>query len=44
MYLALPAGSIVPVYIPLFPASFTPELILSLFSFASFFVSATFLK
>ena len=37
-------GSIFPVYIPIFPASFSPELILSLFSFVSFFVFATFLK
>ena len=37
-------GSIFPVYIPIFPASFSPELILSLFSFVSFFIFATFLK
>jgi len=37
-------GSTVPVCIPIFPASGSPEMILSLLSFASFFVSATFLK
>ena len=37
-------GSIFPVYIPIFPASFSPELILSLFSFVAFFIFATFLK
>lgn len=37
-------GSIVPVYIPLFPESFSPELILSLFSFLTFFITCTFLK
>jgi hypothetical protein len=37
-------GSIIPVYIPLFPESFSPELILSLFSFLTLFVTCTFLK
>lgn len=37
-------GSIVPVYIPLFPESFSPELILSLFSFLTLFITCTFLK
>lgn len=37
-------GSIFPVYIPIFPAAFSPELILSLFSFVSFFIFATFYK
>ena len=37
-------GSIIPVYIPLFPSAWGPELILSLFSFTSFFIFATFLK
>jgi|TARA_B110000977_G_scaffold173964_1_gene227487 hypothetical protein len=37
-------GSIFPVYIPIFPQAWGPELILSLFSFVSFFVFATFLK
>mmetsp|Transcript_38444 Transcript_38444/g.95362 ORF Transcript_38444/g.95362 Transcript_38444/m.95362 type:complete len:282 (+) Transcript_38444:41-886(+) len=36
-------GSIFPVYIPIFPGSFSPELILSLFSFVSFFIVSTFL-
>jgi len=37
-------GSVFPVYIPIFPETWSPELILSLFSFVSFFVFATFLK
>ena len=37
-------GSIVPVYIPLFPQAMSPELILALFSFASLWVTCTFLK
>ena len=37
-------GSIFPVYIPIFPSAWGPELILSLFSFVAFFVFATFLK
>jgi hypothetical protein len=37
-------GSIVPVYIPLFPQAFSPELILALFSFLSLWVTCTFLK
>lgn len=37
-------GSIVPVYIPLFPQAMSPELILALFSFVSLWVTCTFLK
>ena len=37
-------GSIVPVYIPLFPQGMAPELILALFSFVSMWVTCTFLK
>ena len=37
-------GSIFPVYIPIFPQEWSPELVLSLFSFVSFFIFATFLK
>ena len=32
-------GSVFPVYIPIFPETWSPELILSLFSFVSFFAS-----
>jgi hypothetical protein len=37
-------GSVFPVYIPIFPQEWSPELVLSLFSFVSFFIFATFLK
>ena len=37
-------GSVFPVYIPIFPSSFSPELVLSLFAFVSFFICATFYK
>ena len=37
-------GTVFPVYIPIFPQQWGPELILSLFSFVAFFVFATFLK
>lgn len=37
-------GSVFPVYIPIFPPSWGPELILSLFTMVSLFIFATFLK
>ena len=37
-------GSVFPVYIPVFPPSWGPELVLSLFTMVSLFVFATFLK
>ncbi|EEH51482.1 uncharacterized protein MICPUCDRAFT_49238 [Micromonas pusilla CCMP1545] len=37
-------GSLFPLYIPIFPPAWGPELILSLFSMVSFFIFATFLK
>jgi hypothetical protein len=37
-------GSLFPLYIPVFPPAWGPELILSLFSMVSFFIFATFLK
>ena len=37
-------GSVFPVYIPIFPPSWGPELVLSLFTMVSLFIFATFLK
>jgi len=44
LVLAWLIGSIVPVYIPLFPQGAAPELILALFSFVAMWVTCTFLK
>ena len=44
LVLAWLVGSIVPVYIPLFPQGAAPELILALFSFVAMWVTCTFLK
>lgn len=44
LLLAWLVGSIVPVYIPLFPQGVAPELILALFSFVAMWITCTFLK
>ena len=44
LFLGWLAGSIIPVYLPLFPASFSPETVAALFAFASMWVTATFFK
>jgi len=44
LVLAWLVGSIVPVYIPLFPQGMAPELILALFSFVAMWATCTFLK
>lgn len=38
------AGSIIPVFLPLFPPSMSPETVASLFAFVSMWVTATFFK
>jgi hypothetical protein len=37
-------GSIVPVYLPLFPPSMSPETVASMFAFVSMWVTCTFFK
>lgn len=44
LVLAWLVGSILPVYIPLFPQGMAPELILALFSFVAMWITCTFLK
>lgn len=44
MFLGYVVGSIVPVYLPLFPAAFSPEMIASLFAFVAMWVACTFFK
>ena len=44
LFLGWLAGSIVPVYLPVFPASFSPETVASLFAFVAMWVTATFFK
>ena len=38
------AGSVIPVYVPLFPPSVSPETVASVFAFFSMFVTCTFFK
>ena len=44
LFLGWLAGSIIPVYLPLFPPSVSPETVASVFAFASMFATATFFK
>ena len=37
-------GSVVPVYLPVFPSTLSPETIAALFSFVAMWVAATFFK
>ncbi len=44
LFLGWLAGSIIPVYLPVFPAAFSPETVASLFAFTSMWITATFFK
>lgn len=44
MFLGYVVGSIVPVYLPVFPAALSPELVASLFAFVALWVACTFFK